>query len=69
MFVKAEYLQKDISVIAETDERIRLKVGNSEVDLFYRNHQLWFWCDCKSASMRPKLLCSHAIAAIKWIKK
>ena len=51
----------------ESDKSITLKVGEYSVRIYYKDQDLKFWCTCKHASLKPELLCSHAICAIHYL--
>lgn len=65
LFEKANYLLKDIKIIARTDHSIRLLVGKFEVELKYKKQELIWWCSCKH--MITNKLCSHSIAAMAYL--
>jgi hypothetical protein len=69
LFIKANYLSDKVYLVYETEKSIQLKVGEYEVRIYYKDHDLKFWCTCKHASLKPELLCSHVMACITAIVK
>ena len=67
LFVKANYLLKDIEIIGETDHSIRLRIGNFETEFKYKNHQLISWCSCPQGAVCK--MCSHIIAGFAYLTK
>jgi len=68
LFQKANWLLKnrDLKIISETPHSLRVKVGEYEVVVKYRNHNLLLLCTCTS-EIKQSRLCSHKIAALSYL--
>ncbi len=65
LFEKARFLAKNIKPIYESPHSVRLKVGNFEVEFFYKKYKLNFWCSCfQGSTLQP---CAHMIAGMDYL--
>lgn len=67
LFNKAKYLLPHTKKTGESQHQIILDVGEYQVIIKYRNHDLILLCTCTHGSLRPGRLCSHKIAALSFL--